>query len=82
VTDKDLHPNAEIGPARIAPAAPTAEGARVSAAVREGLAAAAAPGSSLTVASLRVKVPHRTSAAEITRAVHEALARARTGRRQ
>jgi hypothetical protein len=74
-------PTIQTGPMRIAPAAPTAEARQVSGAVSEGLAAAATPGPSLGLASLKVKVSRGTSTADIARAVRRAVEVARNGRR-
>jgi hypothetical protein len=75
-------PTIQTGPIRIAPAAPTAEARRISSAVSEGLATAAAvPGPSLELASLKVKVSRGTSTADIARALRRAVEVARNGRR-
>lgn len=78
----DRPPRITAGPTRAAPTVPSAEAAGVSAAVRDGLAAAAGtPGPSLHVGRLRVKVPQGADPAEVARAVQAAVEAARRGGR-
>jgi hypothetical protein len=68
-----------LGAVRTAPAVPSAEGARLSAAVSEGLQAAAS-GADLRLSSLRIRAPANATAAEIAAAVRRAVEAAGAGK--
>ncbi|MGH6965964.1 MAG: hypothetical protein ACREE0_15890 [Phenylobacterium sp.] len=81
MSDDGQAPRAQTGTVRTNPATPTAEASRLTRAVTRGAEAAAEPGPTLNIPSLRVEVPANASAAEIERAVRHAIQTARNGKR-
>jgi hypothetical protein len=81
MSDNGHAPRTQAGSVRTNPATPTAEASRLTHAVTRGAEAAAGPGPTLNIPSLRVEVPANASAAQIERAVRDAIQTARNGRR-